>query len=177
MAKNEHTSFFSEQDTPWERRIARMLAALEYIGMAFVILMMTLTVVHAVGRYGFDQPITGLIEMSCFMLVIIIFLTIPHTQVMKGHICITLVVDRFPQRTQAIIDSITYTLSLALSIVALWQSVVRGIYLSGSGYVTAMLGIPHFPFVFIVALGWGLIALAILLQLIHFIGQAVRGSG
>ena len=177
MEENKYTSFFSKRDAPWERRIAQVLGVVQYVGMAFVVLMMVLTVIHAVGRYGFNKPITGLVEMSCFMLVIIIFLTGAYTQVVKGHICITLVVDRFSERTQAIIDSITYTLSLAFAIVVFWQSVVRGVYLMGSGYVTAMLGIPHFPFLYIVAIGWGLLALAILLHLIHFVDCAVRGGG
>lgn len=143
--------------------------------MAFVVVMTLLTVVHAVGRYGFKEPIRGLMEMSCFMLIIIIFLSGAYTQVVKGHVSVGLIVDRFSKRTQAIIDSVTYIISLAVVIVAFWQSLVRGMNLIGSGYVTAALGIPHFPFPFVMAFGWAIFALAILMHLIHFLPRAFRG--
>jgi len=175
LAENKEVGFFSRQDSPYEKRIAGILRVLGYAGMAFVVAMMTLTVVHAVGRYAFNKPILGLVEMSSFMLVIVIFLAGAYTQVVKGHIRVGVVVDRFSERTQAIIDSGTYILCLALAIVALWQAVVRGIYIMEAGYVSIVLGIPHFPFLFIVALGWGIFGLAILMHLIHFLPRAIRG--
>ena len=124
MPKNEEVNFFSPQDAPWERRTAKILRVLSYVGMVFVVAMMALTVVHATGRYVFNKPVLGVVEMSCFMLVLVIFFTGAYTMVLKGHIKVGVVVDRLPQRTQAIIDSITYILSLGFVVIALWQSVV-----------------------------------------------------
>ena len=97
-----------------------------------------------------------------------------YTEVVKGHIAIGIAVDRLSERTQAIIDSVTYILSLALASMALWQSVVRGILIMEAGKVTAVLGITHFPFIYVLAFGWVILALAILAHLIHFIARAVR---
>ena len=174
MSENNVTSFFSSQDAPWERQIARVLLWFLYVGMAFLVIMMVLTVVHALGRYFLGQPIPGLVEMSSFMLVIIIFLAAAYTEVVKGHIVIGIAVDRLSERTQAIIDSITYVLSLVLASVALWQSVVRGILIMEVGKVTSVLAIPHFPFIYVLAFGWVILGLAILLHLIHFVARAVR---
>ena len=174
MPENKETSFFSRQDSPWERRIADVLRVLGDVGMWFVVAMMALTVVHAIGRYLFNLPVPGLVELSSFMLVVVIFLTGAYTQVVKGHISIGLVIDRLSERTQAIIDSGTYILCLAVAIVAFWQSVARGIYILEAGYVSVVLGIPPFPFLFIVAFGWGILGLAILMHLIHFFLRAVR---
>ncbi len=175
MPENKEVNYFSLQDAPWERRTANILRVFGYVGMVFVVAMMTLTVVHATGRYVFNSPVLGVVEMSCFMLILVIFFTGAYTQVLKGHIRVGVVVDRLPQRTQAIIDSFTYILSLGFVGIALWQSVVQGFNRMETGYVSIILGIPPFPFLFVMAFGWGMLALALLMHLRHFIAKAVRG--
>jgi hypothetical protein len=43
------------------------------------------------------------------------------------------------------------------------------------GYVSIILGIPPFPFLFVMAFGWGMLALALLMHLRYFLSKAVRG--
>jgi TRAP-type C4-dicarboxylate transport system permease small subunit len=175
LPENKEVSFFSLQDAPWERRVAGTLRVLGYVGMAFVVAMMLLTVVHATGRYIFNKPVLGVVEMSSFMLIMVIFLTGAYTQVLKGHIRVGVVVDRLPERAQAIIDSLTYILSAGFVGIALWQAVVQGFHRMEEGYVSIILGIPPFPFLFVMAFGWGMLALALLMHLRYFLSKAVRG--
>ena len=142
--------------------------------MWLVVAMMMVTMVHAIGRYGFDRPIAGLSEISVSMLVTLVFLMGAYTAVVKGHIAIGIIVDRFSARTQAIIDSITYILCLVGAIVGLWQSIVRGIYSISAGYTSSVLAIPVFPFLFIVAFGWAIFGMVIVMHLIHFLPRAVK---
>lgn len=174
MAEKREANFFSPQDTPWQRRIASVLTVLGYVGMAAVLTMTVLTVIHAVGRYAFNRPLLGNVEISSFLLIFAIFFSGAYTQVVKGHVSIGLIVDRLSERTQAIIDSITYILCLAVAIVASWQAVAKGIYVMGTGTVTSVLGIYPFPFMFVVAFGWGIFGLAVLMHLIHSVSRAVR---
>lgn len=174
MSENTGEINFSRQDAPWERGIVSTTLGLQYVGGVFLVALMVLTVIHAMGRYFFGKPIPGLVEMSSFMLVVIIFLTGAYTEIQKGHTVIGIVLERLSERTQAIIDSITYILSLAFVVVAIWRTVAQGVFLMGAEYESAVLGIPHAPFLFVVALGWLMLGLAILVNLIHSCRRAVR---
>ena len=173
MSQSSETSFFSGRDSRRERRIVDVLRIFQSIGMWLVVAMMMVTMVHAIGRYGFDRPIAGLSEISVSMLVTLVFLMGAYTAVVKGHISIGIIVDRFSARTQAIIDSVTYILCLVGAIVGLSQSIVRGIYTIG-GATSVVLAIPVFPFLFIVAFGWAIFGMVIVMHLIHFLPKAVK---
>lgn len=170
--KDYGTNFFAKQDSFLEHFISRLLLWALYFGMAFVVVMMILTVIHALGRYGFNTPIPGLVEMSSFMLVLIIFLTIAYTEVEKAHISIGLLVDNLPRRVQAVLDCIMYFLSIVVTAVACWQTISRGLFVKQCEYVSAILHIPHYPFVFIAAFGWALLGMALILRFIRLVGTA-----
>ena len=153
---------------PWEKVISRILLGLMYFGMIVMISLMMLTVVHATGRYAFNTPIEGLVELSCFMLVMIIFCSGPYTEIAKAHIVIGTLVDRFSARTQAIIDAFSYLLSLALTLIACYYTMQQAIYYIDEDYTSLILSIPHYPFVFFLAFGWLMLGLAITVRLIHF---------
>lgn len=133
-----------------------------------------MTVIHVIGRYVFSKPIVGQGELAILMLITAAFLIITPTQLVKGHTTIGLIVDRFSKKTQAIIDSFTYFLCLVMTALLFWQSIVRADYIMQAGRETTILGIPIFPVYYLVAFGWGLISLVILMQLIHFILALVK---
>ena len=174
MPEKKKFVLFSEQVTPWDRVISRILSWVMYVGMGAMFVLMFLTVIHAIGRYGFNKPIKGLVEISSFMLVIIIFSSGAYTEVEKAHISIGTILDMLSDRAQAIIDSISYILSLGLCVVAFWYTIKQAIYYIDERYASLILGIPHYPFVFYVAVGWITLAAAILLRLLHFLPRTVR---
>ena len=164
---------------------ARFLARLEagfatavkvalYVGMAAVVAMMLLTVVHAVGRYAFDKPVNPIIELSSFLLVTAVFLIASYGMLTKSEITIGLLADRYPPRGQAIADAICFLLCLVFTTGACWQTSVRGAFLIHARQASAILHIPNFPFYYIVAFGWFLFSLATLIQLIHAVGRAEK---
>ena len=157
-----------------ERKTEAILKAIHYIGMVFALMMMMLTTVHAVGRYLFGLPVPGLVELSSYMMVTMIFLTAPYTALRKGHISIGVIVDSLSKRTQAIIDIFIYLLCLAVSVIAAWQTFIRGFYIMGEKQVSTILSIPNAPFIFIVAIGWSMFSVAILIHIINSISMAVK---
>ena len=171
MSQNKDNSFLSRQ----ERRFIPVFRGVHLVGVAFVVFLMGMTVVHVVGRYAFNRPVLGVIELTCFMLVIMIILTGAYTMLRQRHTDMGgIVVGRFSERTQAIISSVVYLLCFVFTILAAWQSFLRGIFLMGSGQTTLILEIPHFPFVYIVGVGWAFFSLAILMLLIRSALRSVK---
>ena len=174
MSEELEVGLVTNQVPAWEKVVNGILLAVMYLGMVVMIALMSLTVVHATGRYAFNAPIEGLVELSCFMLVMIIFACGPYTEVAKAHIIIGTLVDRFSPRGQAIADTFSYLLSLGLTLVAFWYTVEQGIYYIEEEYASLMLSIPHYPFVFFVAFGWLMLGVAIIVRLTHFIPNIFR---
>jgi TRAP-type C4-dicarboxylate transport system permease small subunit len=145
-----------------------------YCGVVILAVMMPLTVVHAVGRYGFNSPVPGLVEISSFLLLIGIFLTGAYTMTQKGHIDLGIFTEKFSARTQAIIGSVTYFLCLVFICLAAWQSFVRGTTLMYPTLTTSILKTPVYPFLYLMGIGWILFGLVVLLQTIDFVLKAVK---
>ena len=175
----ERTGSLSEdsKDKPLSRieaRIYRVLKGCHYGGMAFVVAMLFMTVVDASGRYSIDMPLKGSIELACFFLVVATMLVGAYTVMVKGHITIGVVVDRFSERTQAIFDIVAYLICSGFAVIAVWQTIIRADYLTVVRQGSGVLQIPFFPFYYLVAVGWGIFALATIMYLVFSIRKAVN---
>lgn len=126
-----------------------------FVNAAAVVLffLMLMTSLDVAGRYVFNAPITGVFELTEFMMVCVVFLAMVHAQAEKGHVAVDLVVNRFPGKVQAAIVVANYLISFLVMALISWKSVERGFEVMRAGECSGTLGIPVHPFVFIVALG------------------------
>jgi TRAP-type C4-dicarboxylate transport system permease small subunit len=148
-----------------ERITEAVLKKIHYAGMFFILLMMLLTTAHVTGRYFLSLPIPGLVELSSYMLVSMIFLCVPYTGMMHRHITIDILAGRWSKRLEAIIQLVVYGLCFGIAVIAAWQSFIRGFYIMGQHQVSTILSIPNAPFVFVVGLGWALYCFVTLLNI------------
>ena len=137
-------------------------------------MMMLLTVTDVVGRRAFNQPVYGAYEISEFMLVIVVFFSIVHCEFLKGHVTIDLVVSRFRQRTQDIIDTIMYLIFLVTSCLLIWRLWLYGTAVLRNNIVSGVLEIPVYPFVFVAALGCVLLSVVVLMRLLLFLAGVLK---
>ncbi len=80
------------------RGYGRLLRGFGVIAEVATFVMMLLVVANVVGRYLFNTPLTGTLEFTESLLVIIIFLSVGLTQYDGGHIRVNLVTRRLPKR-------------------------------------------------------------------------------
>lgn len=158
------------------RGVEGFFLGVHYISGVFVAVMTVITVIHAIGRYFFARPVPGLVEMCTFMVIPIIFFAAPYTELQKAHTVIPLVVDLLPGKGKAVLALIMYILYCLVAAIACWQSVLRAGFIKKSGYVSTVLSIPHYPFVFMVALGWLLLAVAALWRVGEHIKSIKEGG-
>lgn len=144
-----------------------------YMGIICLTIMMFLTAVDVIGRYFFNSPILGSFEITQSLMVILMATSIGYCGMMKGHIDIDLVAGRLSQRAQSILGCITTFLGVALFGLITWQTFVYIGDNIASNVASAVLQIPAWPFVLIVAIGSGIFCLVLLLQLLEFVCTAV----
>ena len=123
--------------------------------MASVVLflMMLLTITDVFLRKVFNQSILGTVEVSEFMLVVLIFFSLAHTEVLDGHVKVDLIMSRFGRRTQGVVDMIIQFACFILSGLITWSTAVYSEKMRASGEVSQDLWLPIYPFVYIVAVG------------------------
>jgi len=157
-----------------DRVISKISRWLHSVGVSILAAMMLLTFADVALRYVFNRPISGSYELTEFMMAVLLTFGIAYCAVVKGHVTVDVVVSRFPQRVQAIIDSITCLLGLSLFSLITWQCILYAAEKYGSGHGSVVLEIPIYPFIGLIALGSLVFCLALLAHLIEFLSQAVE---
>lgn len=138
-----------------------------YVASAALIVMMLLTVADVCGRYLFARPIKGTWELVGFLLVAAGSLGLGYCQVKKAHIRIDFLLQRFPEKMREIITTLANFLGFAAFSLLCWRCILYAqYYLTATGNATDTLHIPLFPFVLVLAVGTGMLALVLLIDFI-----------
>ena len=156
------------------RIIRPIVGVVHGVGLCVLGLMMLLTASDVTLRYVFNKPIEWAFEMTVYMMAIVVAFAVAYCATQKGHVRVDVVVERLPQRAQAIIDGITGFFSLGLVSLISWQCFIniQGQYIQN--VESANLHIPTYPFVALVALGIACFTLVLLADLLKFLSQAVK---
>lgn len=144
----------------WIHKATRWLSNL---GMLVLIPMMLLTTGEIIGRAVWSKPIPGSMELSSYMLAIFVLLGIAYTQQVKGHVRVSMLVSRLPERVQAALEVLTTVLSLCIMVIVAWQGWVLAMEEKA---VSDMLRIPQAPFKFLVFIAGFSLCLELLLDLV-----------
>jgi TRAP-type C4-dicarboxylate transport system permease small subunit len=124
------------------------------IGAVILAIMMFLSVADICSRFFFHKPITGTYEVVSLMVVVVGCLGLGYCQLVKGNIMIDIVVRRFNPRGQAVMNIISYLISIGVCAIVTWQVSLRmWDYLHKQlGGETVTLGIIYWPFMLLMAL-------------------------
>jgi TRAP-type C4-dicarboxylate transport system permease small subunit len=151
--------------------IQRLTFYLCFVGMVLLIPMMLLTAGDVIGRAVWARPIPGAVELSSYMLAVFILLGIAYTQQVKGHVRVTMIVSRLPERAGLLLDVMTTLLSLFILSILAWQGWVVGIE---ERTVSDMLRVPQLPFRLLVSVAGLLLCLELLIDLADCLRKLVR---
>ncbi|MBW2038461.1 MAG: TRAP transporter small permease subunit [Deltaproteobacteria bacterium] len=111
-------------------------------------------------------PIRGTFELMGFFGAIVAGFALGYTQIKRGHIAVDILVNQFPQKTQAILNSINYFICMIFFAIAAWQIAKWATILWRTGEITETLRIIYFPFTYGLALGCAVLSLVLLTDLL-----------
>lgn len=120
------------------------------------------------------KPILGTYDIVSFLGAVLISFALANCAAQKGHVAISIVVERLPQRAQAITDSITGLFSAVIFMVISWQSIVYATKLWQDGVLSTTLLVPYFPLVYGVGFGCIMISLVLLADFFKSVTKAVK---
>ncbi len=156
-----------------QKKVQRLTYWVSGVSMFVLIPMMLLSTFDVISRSFFNKPVPGTIELSSFMLVIVIVLGLAYTQQMKGHPTVNIVVSKLPLRISLFVEIIINLLCLGMVSIIVWQGWVVATGNIGR-IVSDVLRIPQFPFRLIVPLGGALLFLEFLVDLVTSVVKFIK---
>jgi len=164
---------FKQKLDNFKRVIYSLSRGLSWAAAGAVCLMVLLVCTNIVTRL-FGQPVTGTYELVGFMLVVVICFALAYGAVTRCHTTVNILVRRFSQRTQAIIDSITGLVSIGLFALLAWQCILLAARLRQVGEVSPTLWLPMFPLLYGVAFCCIIVCLVLLIDFSESLTKAMR---
>lgn len=143
---------------------------LDYLAGFCLAATMLLIVANIIMRAIWRNPVTGTIDYVNVLSALTIALALAYCAVKNGHIMIDLVVEKWPVRLQAVVDSITSLISMVFWASATWYTVEYGITMMQTGVVMSTVSIPVYSVLYLIALG----LLALSVELLHRTIQNIR---
>ncbi|MDI5919381.1 TRAP transporter small permease [Halomonas sp. LR5S13] len=160
--------------TRWHRVGRGLQLGLEGVAGATLFAMMLLTTADVTGRFIFNSPILGSVELTQLMLAAVVFLSLPVVCWREEHVSVDLLDAIFPARWvwwRQVIVNLIVTLALWVMAGRVWALGVRAF---DWGDVTEFLRIPVGYLIYLMAI---MLALSALLTLMRAGGYLLEGIG
>jgi TRAP-type transport system small permease protein len=143
-------------------RIVRLIAL--WGGGSLLLALMALTVLDVVRRYGFNAPIYGARDVAKLMLLSLVALSVAYSARTGGQVAIELFCQRLAPAARRVLALAVRLAAIPMLVVLTWQLVVAGINASRFGEASLALLLPFAPFYTILAVGMGLYALVLMVE-------------
>jgi TRAP-type transport system small permease protein len=141
------------------------------IAATVLVSMMFLTALDVGLRYLLNSPLPGAIELVEYMMALMVPFAVVVAAYNKAHIGVELLLERFSKRVQNIVGCMTCSMEAVLYALITWQSFLNIIEQFHSGMTSAVLLIPHYPFVISLAAAFALLTLITLLHLFKSLSE------
>lgn len=142
------------------RAVTAVNRALHYVSGALIIAVMALTVYNILGRWLFDEPFRGTVELTQLAMMGIVYLGMAYAQDKGNHIAVDLLYNKLPRPVRIALDWFGTLLSLVILAVLAWQLYEYSEVLQAGNRVTASRAIPLYPAAYVGIIGIVAFALA-----------------
>ena len=143
--------------------------ALAGIACLALFAMVVIGAVDVIGRYVFNNALTGAVELSKLLMAAVIAFTWAYTQFSRGHARVEFVIQRFPRRVQRVLTMLGDLLVLVFFGIIGYELAVTGADVWDENRRVLLLDIP-------IAIMYWLVSFAALVTCVIVVLQLVAGS-
>ena len=134
---------------------------------ALVFLYMFLVGANITGRYMFNNPVEGTLEIGQLVLASVIFFSLAYAQMEDAHIRVTAVLKVLPRKWQDIFETAILAVGFLMMILMAWKALPYALESFDMREVHMSVDVPIWPTKFIFFLGWCLLGLQFLLEFLN----------
>jgi TRAP-type C4-dicarboxylate transport system permease small subunit len=147
---------------------------LNWLAASAIVAVMVIVCVNVFGRGLFGTPMKGTVDIVSLLGAVVISGAIAYTQVLKGHIRITLFIDILPRPIRTILACLIDFISMVLFGIISWQTILFAKGTHKIGELSEVLKIPITPFAVMVSVGCMALTLVLLADLIDVLSKGVK---
>ncbi|MCG6874149.1 MAG: TRAP transporter small permease [Betaproteobacteria bacterium] len=155
-----------------DKVLTRAVRGLGVLAGLALLWLMALTVVAAVTRKVFLSPILGVFDLSEVTLLVLVFLGLAYCGRTGGHISVDLIAGLAKPAILRGMDVVVRLCGGAFLLFVAWESLGRALDARVQHEATNMLFIQLFPFFLLVAAGFALYALVLIVQALRLASGA-----
>jgi TRAP-type C4-dicarboxylate transport system permease small subunit len=132
----------SDSNKPFTLLTKRVASWMAYGGAFVLASMMYITFFDVVGRFVFNRPFTGSVEVIALLMGLLIFLGAGLVTFENGHIRVDVITLLLPPRLRALLDFVVHVLSLGIASLMCWRLWVLALEQTAELNETQVLGLP-----------------------------------
>lgn len=159
----------------FERFVNKLSVWTVKISEVSLVFIMIVIVANVITRIRW-KPVPGTVELVEMAGGIMLATAIAYTSYKKGHIMVSVLMEKFSVRVQGIVGSVIGTLSLVFIILLTKEAYVFAGRMLSRSYVTGHLNIPLAPSIYLVGTGFLMVCLVIVLDILKAVITAVKGK-
>ena len=156
--------------------VSKISKAMNWCSMALVFIVAVIMFLDIIVRLVSDASILGTYEITEMGMTVIIFGALAQTQFLKGHVRVTMLIEKLPPKVERVFEGFFL---LATTVVAGFVShaswVQAGVYLNKKA-TTGVLRMPYYPFAYIMAIGFSIFTLVLLLDTLTSFSKKLGGT-
>lgn len=158
-----------------ERVIYTTSSILMYISTGLLLVMLLLGTADVLGRYLFNNPITGTQEIFEILLPGIVLLGWAYAQRVKSHVTVDIIYNRFSPRLKAIVGLFITSLAIVITVLIVWQGIVESTANFQMGRMIRNIDVPIFIPQLLVPTGAFSLFLVLIIDFSTYIGEIRKG--
>lgn len=124
--------------------ITNISKTMQWISGITIWAIMTMTLADVIMRH-FGYPIVGSFEIISFLGAIVVGFAVPYTSLMRGHIYVDFLVNRFSDDRKAVMHVITRIMGIFLFFILSWFFFSMAWDLFSKGEVSTTFKLPFYP--------------------------------
>jgi TRAP-type C4-dicarboxylate transport system permease small subunit len=140
------------------------VSAVSYIGYFFIVI---LTVADVILRFAFNTPIIGSYEIIQYVLLIAVFASFAYCESIHGHVSLTMLLLRFPQKVKFVCYLFTGLLSLGTVVLICYAAGAQAMFSSAKALTSSVLNISVYPFIWVECICLGTYAIQVLYNVVR----------
>lgn len=158
-----------------EKVIYTTSSILMYISTGLLLVMLLLGTADVLGRYLFNNPITGTQEIFEILLPGIVLLGWAYAQRVKSHVTVDIIYNRFSPRLKAIAGLFITSLAIVITALIVWQGIVESMANFQMGRMIRNIDVPIFIPQLLVPIGAFSLFLVLIIDFSTYVREIRKG--
>jgi tripartite ATP-independent transporter DctM subunit len=159
-----------------EKVINPLASFINRIGAALILVIVLSISADVCLRYLLNYPIPGIVELTEFVLPLVVFLAVAYAAVEQRHVGIDILYERLGKMPRTVVDVLTSVLSVYVMSIFTWQLYSYGFHQYSTGERGDILGLPHWPAILLSASGCVVMVAVLVARALRAVSEVMKSS-